>query len=287
MRRAVSFHAMVTTMSEQPVIAAHALSGGYKGSCVWRDADFAIQKGEFVTVLGPNGSGKTTLFRMLLGLIPSIEGSLFVLGSAPRRGDHRIGYVPQRHEIDRDTAIEAREFVKLGYIGTRWGIGRVPMPGKESGNAQVDEVLRLVEAVDLAHKPLGKMSGGELQRVFLAQALVSNPDILLLDEPLANLDIRRESNLIHLIQSIVREKGVTVLLIAHNINPLLPVTDRVLYIANGTMTLGAPQDVLTSESLSKLYGIGIEVLRDSKERIAIIGIEESGVHDHDHDTHHA
>lgn len=268
-------------MDRQAIITAYNLSGGYKGARVWRDADFSIGKGEFVTVLGPNGSGKTTLFRLLLGLIPSLSGSLTILGDTPHRGDRRIGYVPQRHDIDRDTAIEAREFVKLGLVGTRWGIGR-------GGDTEADEALALVEATELARKPLGKMSGGELQRVFLAQALVSNPDILLLDEPLANLDIRRESNLIRLIQSVVRAKEVTVLLIAHNINPLLPVTDRVLYIANGTMTLGSPEDVLTSDTLSRLYGIQIEVLRDSKGRLAIIGIEESGMHDHDHehDTRH-
>jgi zinc/manganese transport system ATP-binding protein len=263
------------------VITAQNLSGGYKNTRIWSDATFTLRKGEFITVLGPNGSGKTTLFRLLLGLISPIEGSLTILGKTPQRGDQRIGYVPQRHDIDRDTAIEAREFIKLGLVGTRWGIGF-----NSNGNKEADEALVLVQATELAHKPLGKMSGGELQRIFLAQALVSNPDILLLDEPLANLDIRRESNLVNLISSVVKNRNVTVLLIAHNINPLLPVTDRVLYIANSTMTLGTPEEVLTSDTLSKLYGITIEVLRDSKGRLAIIGIEESGAHNHEHDTSH-
>jgi zinc/manganese transport system ATP-binding protein len=266
-------------MSDESIVTAEHLSIGYGSTPIWHDADFSIQKGEFIAVLGPNGSGKTTLFRLLLGLISPTEGSLTILGKTPRRGDQRIGYVPQRHDIDRDTAIEAREFVKLGRVGTKWGIGL-----SSKGNKEADEALVLVQATELA--PLGKMSGGELQRIFLAQALVSNPDILLLDEPLANLDIRRESNLVNLVSSIVKTRNVTVLLIAHNINPLLPVTDRVLYIANGTMTLGTPEEVLTSDTLSKLYGITIEVLRDSKGRLAIIGIEESGAHNHEHDTSH-
>jgi zinc/manganese transport system ATP-binding protein len=267
-------------MNDSSVIVAEHLASGYGATPIWQDANFSIRKGEFIAVLGPNGSGKTTLFRLLLGLVPPLTGSLQVLGKSPSRGDARIGYVPQRHDLDRDTALEALEFVKLGSMGTGWGI-----PSEKSlleAARAADEAMKLVGAEELAHKPLGKMSGGELQRIFLAQALVSQPDILLLDEPLANLDIRRESNLVNLVADIVRARGVSVLLIAHNINPLLPVVDRVLYVANGTMTLGTPEEVLNSDTLSRLYGISIEVVRDSKGRLAIIGIEESGRHDHDH-----
>jgi zinc/manganese transport system ATP-binding protein len=265
-------------MSSDTIIEAKNLSGGYKSTAVWSDASFEIAKGEFIAVLGPNGAGKTTLFKLLLGLSKPLFGELSVLGVKPSKGNARIGYVPQSHEIDRDIGIEALEIVKLGLTGTRWGMGF-----SKTGTKEAMEALQLVNAEDLAHKSLGQMSGGELQRVFLAQALVSKPDILLLDEPLANLDIRRESNLVHLIAEIVKKEHVTVLLIAHNINPLLPVLDRVLYVANGKMTLGAPAEVLNSASLSKLYGIEIEVLKDSQGRLAIIGIEESGRHDHDHE----
>jgi len=268
-------------MSENTVITAEHVSGGYGTQPVWNDATFSIGKGEFITVLGPNGSGKTTLFRLLLGLLRPSAGALSVLGTSPSRGDARIGYVPQRHEIDRDTNIEAREFVKLGRIGTRWGIGR-----PEEGAREAEEALALVGAEKLAHTPLSRMSGGELQRIFLAQALVSDPKLLLLDEPLANLDIRREADLVNLIARIARERGVTVLLIAHNVNPLLPVTDRVLYIANRTIEIGTPDTVLTSAALSRLYGVPVEVLRDSHGRIAVIGIEESGLHNHEHDRSH-
>jgi zinc/manganese transport system ATP-binding protein len=271
--------AVQNVLVNDSVLIAENLSGGYgkdSTTAIWRDANFTINKGEFIAVLGPNGAGKTTLFKLLLGLSKPVAGSLKVLNAAPRRGNSRIGYVPQRHDVDRDTAIEA-----LGLTGTKWGIGFA-----SEGSSEANAALKLVNAEDLAHKPLGKMSGGELQRIFLAQALVSNPDVLLLDEPLANLDIRRESNLVNLIANIVKERNVTVLLITHNINPLLPVLDRVLYVANGRVVLGTPEEVLTSDSLTSLFGISVEVLRDSKGRLAIIGIEETGMHDHDHEHTH-
>ena len=257
----------------EPVITAQDLSGGYANRIVWKDANFSINHGEFVAVLGPNGAGKTTLFRLLLGLTPPITGSLLILGKNPARGNSRIGYVPQRHQIDSETNIEALELVRLGVDGNKWGIGI-----SADANTEALAALKAVGAEELAHRPLGKLSGGELQRIFLAQALVGKPDLLLLDEPLANLDIRREANFVQLINDVVRSQGVTVLLIAHNINPLLPVLDRVMYVANGRVVTGKPHEVLTSESLSKLYDTPVEVLRDSRGRIAIVGAEEATPH---------
>ncbi len=262
-------------VGRETVISALNVSGGYPPNTVWEDANFSIKQGEFVAVLGPNGAGKTTLFRILLGLSQPIRGELTVFGKVPRRGNPRIGYVPQRHPIDDETGVEALELVRLGLDGNRWGIG--------SAKKGIDEalaVLRSVGAEELAHRPLGVLSGGELQRIFLAEALIGKPDLLLLDEPLANLDMRREANLAQLINDVVRSRGVTVLLIAHNINPLLPVLDRVVYVANGRVTNGTPSEVLTSKSLTDLYGIPIEVLKDSRGRIAIIGLDEAPEHEH-------
>ena len=260
-------------MANEDLIIAKDLSGGYPTRTVWSGADFAIGRGEFVAVLGPNGAGKTTLFRMLLGLAKPLGGSLSVFGAAPRRGNSRIGYVPQQHPIDSDTGIEALQLVRLGLDGNRWGIGF----GKK-GTDEAREALHTVRADELAHRPLGVLSGGELQRIFLAEALIGKPDLLLLDEPLANLDMRREANFVQLIDSVVRTRNVTVLLIAHNINPLLPVLDRVIYVANGRVTTGKPSEVLTSETLTDLYGIPIEVLKDSRGRIAIVGMDEPPEH---------
>jgi zinc/manganese transport system ATP-binding protein len=170
--------------------------------------------------------------------------------------------------------LEALELVRLGLSGKKWGLN----PFSQNDSKAALNVLNAVGAVELAHRSLGKLSGGELQRIFLAVALVSNPDLLLLDEPLSNLDIRRERELVQLINNVVRSRNVTALLIAHNINPLLPVLDKVIYIANGKVATGKPKEVLTSESLTALYGTPVEVLRDSRGNLVVIGVDEDQTH---------
>jgi zinc/manganese transport system ATP-binding protein len=267
-------------MNKNGVIQLKNVSGGYRDHAVWHGANLTVGKGEFVGVLGPNGAGKTTLFHLLLGLTPPLAGSVEIFGDSPRRGNSRIGYVPQRHRIDSETRIRALELVRLGLNGTRWGFAT---NAADTGAAM--EALRSVGAEELANRPLGALSGGELQRVFLAEALVGKPDVLLLDEPLSNLDIRRETELVRLVSQVVRDRAVTALLIAHNINPLLPVMDTVMYVAGGRIATGKPHEVLTSESLTKLYGIPVEVLHDSRGRIAIIGTEETATQHHHHHQH--
>ena len=263
-----------------PAIHAERLEVRYGSRVVWKDADFEVNPGEFVALIGPNGAGKTTLFRLLLGLHHPSAGHLTVLGLPPRRGNYRIGYVPQRHSIDSETHLECDKLVRLAYPGDRWGPGGRFAPVRwgprlrlRSEREAAARALEDVGATDLGSKPLGALSGGELQRVFLAEALVGDPDMLLLDEPLSNLDLRRSRELVETIHGLVRTRGVTTLLVAHDINPLIKCLDKVIYIANGTVATGRPREVLTSESLTALYEARVEVLHDSRGNLVIVGGE--------------
>jgi zinc/manganese transport system ATP-binding protein len=267
--------------SGPPAIRAERVEVRYRNKLVWKDATFDVQPGEFVAVIGPNGAGKTTLFRMLLGLHWPSSGRLSVFGAAPRRGNYRIGYVPQRHTIDRETHLECDKLVRLGYPGTRWGPDNRWAPLQWGPRLQLGaereaaaQALADVGASELGGKALGALSGGELQRIFLAEALVGSPDMLLLDEPLSNLDLRRSRELVETIHGLVVSRGVTTLLVAHDINPMIKCLDKVIYIANGHVAVGAPNDVLSSERLSALYGVHVEVLHDSRGNLVIVGGED-------------
>ena len=259
------------------VIAAKKLAAGFGDKTVWGSADFSIARGEFIGLLGSNGAGKTTLFRLILGLARQSNGTLKVFGSDAERGNSRIGYVPQRRIVDSESKIQSVEYVRLAIAGNRWGFSLASQVRRERQAAL--DVLATVDATSLAYRPLRELSGGELQRVFLAQALVGKPELLLLDEPLANLDIRRGTQLIRLIHTVAKSQNIAVLLIAHDINPLLPVVDRIIYIANGKVASGKPEKIVTSKRLSELYGAPIEVLHDSKGRLAVLGVEEAVHHD--------
>jgi zinc/manganese transport system ATP-binding protein len=256
--------------SQSDVVMARNLTVGYKGKTVWHNANFSVKRGEFVAVIGPNGAGKTTMFRLLLGLLQPTEGELKVFGAQPRRGNAKIGYVPQHHKIDNETNIECLELVRLALSGPHWGLS---LSSKEEKRV-ASEALAAVGATELGSKSLGSLSGGELQRVYLAEALVSNPEMLLLDEPLSNLDLKRIKDLVGLVDRVVRSRNVTAFLVAHDINPLIQSLDKVIYVANGKVSTGRPEEVLTSEHLSDLYGTPVEVLRDSKGNIVIVGTEE-------------
>lgn len=258
------------------VIVADKLAASYNSKFVWKEATFTIKRGEFVGLLGPNGAGKTTLFQLLLGLNRPAQGSLKIFGDKPQKGNARIGYVPQRRLIDSELKIEALEYVRFGLSDIRFGFS-LPNSAKQE-RLKAFEMLKVVDAEDLAYRSLSELSGGEMQRIFLAQALISNPDLLLLDEPLANLDIKRKAQLMQLMSRIIQKRNITVLLIVHDINPLLPVVDSIIYIANGKVASGKPQDIVTTERLSELYDSPIEVLRSPKGRIAVLGVEEAVHH---------
>jgi len=242
---------------------------------IWSDLSLAIPHGEFVAILGPNGAGKSTLLRAILGLLPLDAGRASVLGKPPGQANDRIGYLPQRRNFDAGTRIRGVEVVRLGLDGARWGIPIPGLPSRAREAARVAEVIDLVGATGYARKPIGELSGGEQQRLLIAQALVRRPGLLLLDEPLDSLDLPNQAAVAALVRRICREENVAVLLVAHDINPIFSYLDRVVYIAEGAAVEGRPEEVISSETLSRLYGVPIEVLRASDGRLVVVGQPEA------------
>lgn len=263
-------------MQTQPAIVARDLAAAYGGHAVWSHATFSIEPGSFTAILGPNGGGKSTLIRMILGLLPPAHGDLRVLGEPPRRGNPLIGYIPQRSTFDPELSIRGRDFVNLGVDGHRWG---VRLPGA-AGATAAEASIRSLGAEAYADRAIGRLSGGEQQRLLLAQALVGGPRLLLMDEPLSQLDVRNQSVIVQLIGDVKRQRELTVLLIAHDVNPLLPHIDHVIYVAHGNVAMGRPDKIITSASLSEIYSSPIEVLSDSQGRLFVVGLEEEVSHPH-------
>jgi zinc/manganese transport system ATP-binding protein len=239
----------------------------------------AIRRGEFIGVFGPNGSGKTTLLRAVLGLLRPTTGQIRVLGAPPTHGNRAAGYLPQKARSTADLRLRGADFVAAAWRGDRWGL---PLLGR-SGRREVARVIETVEAQDLAARPLSEMSGGELQRLLLAQALLGRPQLLLLDEPLLSLDPHFQEAVVALVRRIQQAERITVLFTAHDINPLIGAMDRVLYLGQGHAVLGAVGEVIRSDVLSRLYAMPIDVIRtrDGMLCVSAHGPIEAEAHRHD------
>ncbi len=258
------------------------------GRDVLADASFTVRAGEFIGVLGPNGAGKTTLMRAILGLLAPTAGALRVFGSKPLRGNPAIGYLPQVRTVLPDLRLRGFDFIASSMHGENWGLPHIG----NADRAMIDEMLALVGARDLAERPLSAMSGGERQRLLLAQALTGKPQLLLLDEPLISLDARHQEVAIDVVRKACRERNITVLFSAHELNQLLGTLDRVLYLGNGQAVLGTIDDVITAPVLSRLYGTDIHVVR-TEGHIFVMSrgrdVEHTAHqhdHNHGHDHHH-
>ncbi|HLI12031.1 MAG TPA: ATP-binding cassette domain-containing protein [Alphaproteobacteria bacterium] len=262
-----------------PALALDGLALARDGRTVLGSVNAVIAPGEFIGVFGPNGAGKTTLIHAILGLLRPAAGSLRVFGAVPRRGNRDAGYLPQQRSPVGDLRLCGRDFVASAFRGERWGL---PLLGR-AGRREVDWAIATVEAEALAARPLCELSGGERQRLLLAQALLGKPRLLLLDEPLVSLDPHFQHAVVALVGRIQRELGITVLFTAHDLNLLLGTMDRVLYLGRGQAALGSVEEVMTSEVLSRLYGMPIEVLR-LKGRILVVSAQgevEAEAHRHD------
>ncbi len=251
------------------------------GNQILRGINAEIQPGEFVGIFGPNGAGKTTLVRAIVGSLRPSAGSIRIFGHPPGgESAQDIGYMPQGNAGLDMTALSARAMVEAVYGGERWGL---PF-SSGAARAEVDRVLRLAGAIDYAERPFAVLSGGERQRIMLAQALLGRPKILVLDEPLASLDPRNQALLIDRVAEVKRATNATVLFVAHDMNPLLHVMGRVLYMAGGGAVLGRADDVVNSDSLSRLYGFPIEVVR-AGGRVFVVSREGNGAELACHDGH--
>ena len=249
------------------------------GRAILQDVSLTIGHGEFVAVLGPNGAGKSTLMKAILGLVPLAGGAVRVLGTSPRQARTRIGYLPQRQSFDRSTRVRGVDLVQLGIDGARWGVP-VTLTGRarerrRGERERVREVIGLVGAEDYAGRPIGELSGGEQQRLLIAAALVRRPRLLILDEPLDSLDLSNQAAVAGLVRRISSAEGVSVLLVAHDVNPLLHHLDRVVYLGGGRALAGTVPEVITAPQLSELYGAPIEVLRAGDGRLVVVGQPEA------------
>lgn len=247
---------------------------------VLTDLHLEIGMGEFIGVLGPNGAGKTTLMRAVLGLVPPDRGKIQVFGRPATRGNSAIGYMPQIHSCAPGVRLSGWDFIASAVNGHRVGL---PIPGP-AGRVEIERVLDLAGVRQLARRPLVEISGGERQRLLLAQALIGHPRLLLLDEPLISLDPRHQREVIELVKSLQRELGITVLFSAHDLNPLLGAIDQVLYLGGGQAALGTVDEVVTGPVLSRLYGSDIEVVRQAGRVFVMSGGYHMESSEHRHES---
>ncbi|MFY9863651.1 MAG: ABC transporter ATP-binding protein [Trebonia sp.] len=247
------------------------------GRQILSGVSFSVAPGQFTGLIGPNGAGKTTLLRVILGLTPPTEGRVLLNGTPKtRHGGGLIGYVPQKLAIDQDMPLRARDVVGLGIDGNKLGF---PLPSA-SRRQRITEALEAVGAESYADARIGELSGGEQQRVLIAQALIGQPKLLLLDEPLANLDLRSEQGIVSVLARLAHEQGIAVLISAHDLNPLLREIDTVVYVAAGRAAAGRTDEIIQSDVLSALYGSRVDVLHVNGRVLVIAGDEQQEAQAH-------
>ncbi|MEO7348911.1 MAG: ATP-binding cassette domain-containing protein [Terrimesophilobacter sp.] len=269
---------MNNAVQNSPVLQLTSASLAFGARTLWHDLTLTIQPGEFFAVLGPNGTGKTSLLKTILGQQKLTSGSIEFLGAPVRKGLKQIGYIPQQKLIEGGTPLRAKDLVELGVDGHRWG----PPISTPAVKERVNEVLAAVGATSYAEVPVSMLSGGEQQRVRVGQSIAAQPKLLLCDEPLLSLDLHHQRSVSELINAQRAAIGTAVVFVTHDVNPILPYVDRVLYLAGGTFRVGTPDEVLRSDVLSAMYGTPVDVIR-SRGRLAVLGTPDGAGAGHDHD----
>lgn len=254
----------------KPILSLDNIGVNFDERTVLKNVNIQVYHGEFIGLIGANGAGKSTLLKVILGLLQPSRGSVHVYNQ--NKKGNLIGYVPQKIFLDPNMPLRGRDLVAMGLDGNHWGI---PLPSRKR-KERVDQMLEAVDAMQYANSPVGRLSGGEQQRLLIAQALLTNPQLLLLDEPLSNLDIKSAYEVVQLVSRIGHEQGVSIILVAHDMNPLLGVMDRVIYLADGNAVMGQVEDVFCNDVLSKLYGYPVEVLHVNG-RIMVVGGQDYDV----------
>jgi zinc/manganese transport system ATP-binding protein len=266
---------VTSTDRNAPILDIKGGALGFADRTLWHDLNLTVRAGEFVAILGANGSGKTSLLKTILGQQRLDAGSITLSGKSVTRGDRRIGYIPQQKLATAGVPLRGRDLVSFGVNGHRFGL---PFSSRQEKEI-VDAAISAVGATDFANLSIGSLSGGEQQRLRVAQALVGDPELLLCDEPLISLDLNNQREVAQLIDRERREQQTAVVFVTHDINPILGMVDRILYLAGGRFSIGTPEEVLRSEVLSSLYGTPVEVLR-SGDRVFVAGAPDAGGHDH-------
>lgn len=256
----------------KPVLEIKNASLAFGSNTLWSNLNLEIQPREVIAIIGANGSGKTSLLKAILGQIELTEGTIKLEGKPVGHGSRLIGYIPQHRVLDSGTPLRARDVLRLGLDGHRFGFA---LPSKKA-KARVEHILGCIDGFELAKKPIGELSGGELQRLRVGQAVIGEPDLILADEPLSALDLQQQKIVAELLDRERREHDAAVIFVTHDVNPILSMVDRVLYLANGQFRIGTPDEVLTSAVLSELYGTPVDVIRN-QGRIIVVGTQ-----DHDH-----
>ena len=260
----------------KPVLSIKAASLKFGDRQLWNNLNLEVQPHEFIAIIGANGSGKTTLLKAILGQQQLTEGSIELNGKAVTHGSKQIGYIPQHRSSEGSAPIRAVDLLRMGLDGNRFGL---PLSSRKS-KARVNHILDCIDAHELANKKVSDLSGGELQRLRVGQAVIGEPNLILADEPLSALDLAQQKIIADLLDQERRDHNAAVLFVTHDVNPILSMVDRVLYLGNSSFRIGTPDEVLRSDVLSELYETPVDVLRN-QGRIVVVGTHEHQHHDHE------